>query len=221
MKIMSVDIFKDSADFTPVSGHYGKQREGKLEPLRNDIVRWRAQGLKYREIHNRIRTKGYTGTQDAIRGFMSKERRIRRDLQAIIGGASAELIDRKWLFRLLYRPIQDVKGISTEQLSAVLTNYPLVERILNIVHEFRVLLKSKNQDALIKWVDKATALGVSELDTFINGLKQDIDAVMNAISYDFSNGLAEGTINKIKVIKRIMYGRCSFNLLKNKCLLIE
>lgn len=84
-----------------------------------------------------------------------------------------------------------------------------------------MLLKSKNPDDLLLWVDKATALGISELDTFINGLKQDIDAVMNSIASDFNNGLAEGTINKIKVIKRIMYGRCSFMLLKNKCMLLQ
>jgi predicted transcriptional regulator len=210
-----------STDFSPVSGHYGKQREGKLEPYRDDIIKWKTEGLKYREIHERIRAKGYSGSQDAIRGFISKERRIRRDLQAAIGGASAELIDRKWLFRLLYKPIEDVKGISPEQLSAIFANYPLTENILNIVHEFRLLLKTKNQDALFVWVDKASALGISEFDIFINGLKQDIDAVMIAIVSDFSNGLAEGTINKIKVIKRIMYGRCSFSLLKNKCLLSQ
>lgn len=209
-----------SADFSPVNGHYGKQREGKLEPFRDDIVRWKTEGLKYREIHERIRAKGYLGSQDAIRVFISKERRIRRDLQAAIGG-EAELVDRKWLFRLLYKPLQDVKGISGEQLSAIFTNHPLVENILNIVQEFRELLKSKNPDALLLWVDKATALGISALDAFINGLKQDIDAVMNAIASDFNNGLAEGTVNKIKVIKRIMYGRCSFELLKNKCMLLQ
>ena len=69
--------------------------------------------------------------------------------------------------------------------------------------------------------EKTAGLGIPELDAFINGLKQDVDAVLNAITFDFSNGLAEGTINKIKVIKRIMYGRCSFNLLKCKCLNLQ
>ena len=43
------------------------------------------------------------------------------------------------------------------------------------------------------------------LDVFISGLKQDNDAVMNAIITDFSNGLVEGTVNKIKLVKRVMY----------------
>jgi len=210
-----------SADFSPVNAHYGKQREGKLEPFRDDIIQWKAEGLTYSEIHERIRMKGYTGTQDAIRGFISKERRIRRDLQAAVGGSSVELIDKKWLIRLLYKPVDDVKGISPEQLTAIFATFPPVENILNIVHEFRAILKSNNPDALLLWADRTAALRIPELDAFINGLKLDIDAVVNTITSDYSNGLAEGTINKIKVFKRIMYGRCSFGLLKSKCLIAQ
>ena len=46
-------------------------------------------------------------------------------------------------------------------------------------------------------------------------------AVYNAVSLDYNNGLAEGKVNKLKLVKRIMYGRCSFSALKNKVLLIE
>ena len=210
-----------SSDFSPVNAHYGKQREGKLEPYREDVIRWKTEGLTYREIHERIMVKGYTGTQDAIRGFISKERRIRRDLQAAVGGDHVEFVDKKWLIRLLYKPIEDVKGISPEQLNAIFDNYPLAEDILNIVNEFKTLIKSKNPDALLSWMEKVRALKIPELTTFVNGLRQDIDAVRNAIATEYSNGLVEGTINKIKIIKRIMYGRCKFDHLKNKCLLLD
>ena len=43
----------------------------------------------------------------------------------------------------------------------------------------------------------------------------------NAISLDYNNGLAEGSVNKIKVIKRIMYGRCNFETLRNKVINLE
>ena len=46
-------------------------------------------------------------------------------------------------------------------------------------------------------------------------------AVKNGIAYPYNNGLAEGSVNKIKLIKRIMYGRNSFALLKSKTLLNE
>jgi predicted transcriptional regulator len=210
-----------SADFSPVNAHYGKQREGKLQPFREDVLLWKAEGLTYREIHEGIREKGYSGTQDAIRGFISKERRIRSGLQAAVIGDQVEFIDKKWLIRLLYKPIEDVKGISPMQLAAIFDSYPLAKSILDIVSEFKTLIKVKDPLSLLSWMEKALALGVAELETFINGLKQDIDAVINAITSDFSNGLVEGTVNKIKVIKRIMYGRCQFDLLRNKCLLLD
>jgi transposase len=49
-------------------------------------------------------------------------------------------------------------------------------------------------------------LQMDELNTYLNGLKNDITAVKNGIDYKYNNGLAEGSVNKIKLTKRIMYG---------------
>ena len=208
-----------SDNFSPVNAHYGKQREGKLEPFRSEVLRLKSEGLKYREIHTVIKEKGYTGSQAAIRGFISKERRIHQDLLSA-GAGTEELIDKKWLIRLLYKPIEEIKGISEAQLKFVLSAYPLYKTILSIVNDFKTVLKSKSKKTLLTWMEKAAAFKITEIDSFIEGLKLDLDAVMNAIAYDYSNGLAEGTVNKIKVIKRIMYGRCKFSLLKSKCLML-
>jgi transposase len=62
---------------------------------------------------------------------------------------------------------------------------------------------------------------IPEIQTYINGVRKDINAVKNGISLAYNNGLAEGSVNKIKVIKRIMYGRNSFDLLKAKGLFYE
>ena len=66
--------------------------------------------------------------------------------------------------------------------------------------------------------EDATALENKEVSSFINGITRDITAVKNAIQYDYNNGLAEGNVNKLKVIKRIMYGRCNFEMLRKKIL---
>ncbi len=66
---------------------------------------------------------------------------------------------------------------------------------------------------------KAKELDISEIDFYISVLKNDIDAVKNSINYN--NGLAEGSVNKLKLVKRVMYGRNSFHLLKAKLLRIK
>ena len=92
---------------------------------------------------------------------------------------------------------------------------------LVFVTVFREILKNKDVNKLNLWIEDSLNLGISESKSFINGLKQDIDAVKNAISLDYNNGLAEGSVNKIKVIKRIMYGRCNFETLRNKVINLE
>jgi len=69
-----------SDEYSPVNGHYGKQREGKLASYRDEVLQLRIGGVIYKEIHKIIKAKGYSGTQEAIRGFITKEQRIRRDL---------------------------------------------------------------------------------------------------------------------------------------------
>ena len=54
---------------------------------------------------------------------------------------------------------------------------------------------------------------------FIEGIQKDIDPVTQAVVEEYSNGFVEGTNNKLKVIKRIGYGRCKLPLLKCKIVL--
>ena len=60
------------------------------------------------------------------------------------------------------------------------------------------------------WLEKIENFNIPELQTYVNGIRIDINAVKNGIKLKYNNGLAEGSVNKIKVIKRIMYGRNSF-----------
>jgi transposase len=68
---------------------------------------------------------------------------------------------------------------------------------------------------------QAEKLDIFEISSYVSGLKNDITAVRNVITLEFNNGLAEGSVNKLKVVKRKMYGRNSFELLKSKLLRLE
>ena len=90
-----------------------------------------------------------------------------------------------------------------------------------LLKDFHKIIFSKKSSELDDWIHCAEALNVDEIDSYLNGLKKDINAVKNVICYKFNNGLAEGSVNKIKLIKRIMYGRNSFELLRAKILFNE
>lgn len=205
-----------SPDFTPVSGHYGKLREGKLASYRNTVLTMRSEGITYQKIYEYIHQLGYNGSVAALREFVTKEKRINTDLQESNGGQAIELIERKWMIQLLYRPLEKVKGISKEQYEAVIKAYPEAAVVYRIIEEFKIAISTKETKYLFAWMDEVRSLSIAEFDSFLNGLEQDIEAVKNTVIFDCNNGLAEGCVNKLKIIKRIMYGRCSFELLRKK-----
>ncbi|MDR3594770.1 transposase [Clostridium sp.] len=125
------------------------------------------------------------------------------------------LIERKSLIKLIYNPIYKIKSLTPEILNKVYQKYPVYREIISVVSDFRTLLKDKCLKKLDAWLNRALSLNIGEINSFINGINRDINAVKNAIIYDYNNGLTEGSVNKLKVIKRIMYGRCSFDLLRS------
>ena len=64
--------------------------------------------------------------------------------------------------------------------------------------------------------EKTNNLKIRKIDKFVKELKRAMLAVRNAIIYEYDNGLAEGSVNKLKVIKRILYGKNKFEMLRQK-----
>ncbi|WP_017415785.1 transposase [Clostridium tunisiense] len=132
-----------------------------------------------------------------------------------------KFIERKNLIKLLYKPINKVKELSPGILNRVIDEYPVLSSIYTIFQKFKEALFSKNPETLNNWIKEVKLLNILDINSFINGIENDIEGVENSIIYEYSNGLAEGKVNKIKVIKRIMYGRCKFETLRNTVLSLE
>jgi transposase len=91
-------------DFDPAFPQYGSSRESKLKPYTSQIDEMLRKGHKFREIEDAIRQNGYNGAASAIRMYASRERKL---IKAAAGEdmAHTELIERKWLLKLLYKPL--------------------------------------------------------------------------------------------------------------------
>ena len=72
---------------------------------------------------------------------------------------------------------------------------------------------------MIRFIEKYRGSGIKLLSGLARSFEDDIDAILNAISSRLSNGFVEGTNNKLKMVKRTMYGRCSRKLLAAKLML--
>jgi transposase len=74
------------------------------------------------------------------------------------------------------------------------------------------MVKERRLDLFDDWLERVAASGVEELQHWADGLLADEGAVRNALSSEWSNGQTEGQVNRLKTIKRAMYGRAKFDL---------
>lgn len=100
-----------------------------------------------------------------------------------------------------------------EQLCAVNSE---VDCARQLAQDFCALLRERQPHKLDDWLLTAEQSGIKLMRNFAAGLRRDYDAVKAALSYEWSCGQVEGQINRLKTIKREMYGRAKFDLLRKR-----
>lgn len=99
-----------------------------------------------------------------------------------------------------------------------LRQLPDIELVFHLAHQFLALVRQRLPSALDPWLQACQLSGLSELVNFADTLQRDKRIVMAALQFPFSNGVTEGHVNRLKFIKRSMYGRAKFDLLRIRVL---
>ncbi len=80
------------------------------------------------------------------------------------------------------------------------------------------MLRERQGEKLDEWLSYVEAQGVSELQSFAQGLKRDYNAVKAGLTLTRSQGQVKGQVHRLKLLKRQMYGRGSFEILRKRVL---
>jgi len=105
-----------------------------------------------------------------------------------------------------------------EALAEMRQASPDIEHICVLAQAFGQLVREREYQEFDHWVEAAKGTGIRELKSFTAGLLRDKAAVMAALSLPWSNDQVEGQVNRLKLIKRQMYGRANFDLLRQRVL---
>ena len=92
------------------------------------------------------------------------------------------------------------------------------EVVYHLVQDFRQMLRLRQGERLDEWLKKVETSALPELQTFAAGIQRDKAAVQVGLTLPYNNGLLEGHVNRLKLIKRSMYGRAKFGLLRLRVL---
>jgi transposase len=169
-------------------------------------------------LHAELQTLGFTGSVQTVRRYL-------RTLRATAPTASSTVSSKP----AVPKPRQVVKWIMTEpnkldpdeqaQLTDALAGCRHLQATTDHVRSLADLMHKHKGDQLPQWMEQVEAHDLPALHSLVAGLRRDIAAVTAGITLPWSSGAVEGNVNRIKMIKRQMYGRASFDLLRKRILL--
>jgi hypothetical protein len=93
-----------------------------------------------------------------------------------------------------------------------------VDQAYKLVQQFANMLRTRTGEQLDDWLSSVRASQIRELQGFVLSVVRDKAAVVAGLTLPQNNGLVEGKVNKLKLIKRMMYGRAAFPLLRQRVL---
>ncbi|MFH8717356.1 transposase [Streptomyces zaomyceticus] len=118
----------------------------------------------------------------------------------------------------IMRPRETLTDDEQERLLDVRIACPDVARACDLARCFHDLLVNRRGGLLLEWIRQAEHDAPSPVSSFAGFLRQDLDAVTAGLTLKWSSGKVEGNVDRIKTIKRAMYGRASFRFLRIRIL---
>jgi len=172
------------------------------------------------QLYREIQQKGYSGSRPSVSRWVAKMRKQappRKPANEAVP-RPAETATRPWSARyavwLLLKQPDTLEPDRKAALERMLNASPALQPAYNFAQAFLRMVRNRYPKGLRPWLDAVIENKIPELAGFAKSLRQDFNAVFAALSLPWSNGQVEGQVNRLKMIKRQMYGRAGFDLLR-------
>jgi transposase len=204
-------------------------RPGMVEWFRGYLQqRWAAGCRHGRTLLAEIRERGYVGAFSTLAKFLSCWRQPPAKTTTVSTEAAAleetptvlapRQVSPQVSAALLSKFRTDLTPEQAEIVDAFKQQCPGFAVMRKLVLNFRSLRRMGKLAALRRWMKCAQKTGIHALTRFVRTLQQDLRAVEAAVTEPWSNGPVEGHINRLKTLKRQMYGRAGVELLRARLL---
>jgi transposase len=206
-------------------------RPGMPESFRDYLrQRWEAGCRHGRTLFAEIRKLGYVGCYSGLAKFLLPWRQpkagTRKEISTFpdathfeptISTGSTQLSPQV-ATALLSKIRAELTSQQAQIVDTLKRQCPGFAVMRKLVFGFRAILRGGKVTTLHRWMEEARKTGIHSLVRFVRTLKQDLSAVESAVSKPWSNGPVEGHINRLKMLKRQMYGRAGIELLRARLL---
>jgi transposase len=184
-----------------------------------------------RHLFHDVKQRGYTGSFANLERLLGAWRRAEREqadhitspalnlnLEPVRDPDTGHAISPVVAAALCIKPRGLLADRQARKVDALKQESDAFAKMRHLAMRFNGILRSKRSAPLDPWIDDAIDSELIPIMRFARVLRRDIDAVNNAIELPWSNGQAEGQINRLKTLKRAMYGRAGPELLRARML---
>jgi transposase len=200
-------------------------RATKLDDFKGYLLeRWNAGCHNASQLFREIQPKGYVGSITLVRTHAVALRRASGLAPASRqpGGrvvAPEEMRRPPTCRHLAWLTAQSAEALDEADqaaLSRVSQVSPNLRTTVEMAQQFAAMVCQRQPDHFDEWLDQAARSGLTAFRSFATGLRSDYDAVRAALTLIYSNGRTEGQVNRLKCLKRQMYGRGGLDLLRRR-----
>ena len=212
----------------------GRQRrsdlgDSVLNPYKPYLLeRWNAGCSNAMRLFRDLRQRGYAGGYGVVAAYARRlrqaqglppgHRRARQPLPAVAEPACQPLTPRRAPGLVLRRETQRTEA-EAQQLTQLQAQSPAVAEAIDLAQDFAALVRQRQPAQLDPWLKRATTSAADAVRRFATGLYEDYEAVKAGVTLPWSSGPVEGHINRLKMLKRQMFGRARLDLLSHRFLL--
>jgi transposase len=200
-----------------------------LDPYKAILLeRWNAGCHTAMRLFRELRQQGYVGSYGLVAAYVRRvrqaqglahgQRRPRHPLPAVAEPPCQPLTPRRATWLVLRREAKRTEA-EVRQLTQLRDQHAEVAEAIDLAQDFLSLVRQRQPTQLDPWLQRATASTLEALRRFATGLYEDYEAVKAGVTLPWSTGPVEGHINRLKMLKRQMFGRARLDLLSRRFLL--
>jgi transposase len=209
----------------------GRSDTGKsvLTPYKERLLkRWNAGCREVLQLFRDLQRHGYTGSYPTVaryiqrlrqaQGLRPREQRPGHTLPLVVEVQHKPLTTRRATRLVLKRPMTCTSA-DQQCITHLKGQHRELAEAIELAQDFAELVRQRHPDRFDNWLMRAVASTVVSLQRFATGLRADYEAVKAGVTLPWSNGPVEGQINRLKMLKRSMFGRAKLDLLSRRFLL--
>ncbi len=192
------------------------------------LARWNAGCHTAMRLFRELRQRGYGGSYGVVaayarrlrqaQGLPAGHRRPRQSLPAVAEPVCQPLTPRRATWLVLRRAAKRTEA-EAQQLTQLHTQSAEVAEAIDLAQDFATLVRQRQPTQLDPWLTRATTSTLEALRRFATGLYEDYAAVKAGVTLPWSTSPVEGHINRLKMLKRQMFGRARLDLLSRRFVL--